>query len=154
MERDDKKTILKSSIAKTCLGLLLLATGSLIYLLFRSKTLYIYVWCKSLGLSAIIDAFRKNVQNWNVSDFVRFSLPDGFYCAAYVLMIDAIWHDDKRKVKYILLSLVPIITIVSEILQFYGVVRGTFDEMDLFCYLIPPIAYIMLALINNLKYNY
>lgn len=154
MERDDKKTILKSSTAKTCLGLLLLATGCLIYLLFRSKTLYIYVWCKALGLSTFVDVFRENVQNWNVSNFVRFSLPDGFYCAAYIMMIDAIWHDDNRKVKYILLSLVPMITIVSEILQFCGVVRGTFDVMDLLCYLIPPIAYIMIALINNFKYNY
>ena len=148
MERDDKKTILKSSTAKTCLGFLFLAIGCLIYLLFRSKTLYIYVWCKALGLSTFVDVFRENVQNWNVSNFVRFSLPDGFYCAAYILMIDAIWHDDNRKVKYFLLSLVPIITIVSEILQFYGVVRGTFDVMDLLCYLIPPIAYIIITFIT------
>jgi hypothetical protein len=154
MERDDKKTILKSSTAKACLGFLLLAAGCMIYLLFRSKTLYIYVWCKALGLSTFVDAFREHVQNWNVSDFVRFSLPDGFYCAAYILMIDAIWHDDNRKVKYILLSLVPIITVVSEILQLYGVVRGTFDLKDLLCYLIPPLAYIMITFINNFKYNY
>ncbi len=154
MEKEDKKTILRSSTAKICLGFLFLATGCLIYLLFRSKTLYIYVWCKSLGLSAIIDAFRENVQFLKVSDFVRFSLPDGFYCTAYILMIDSIWHNDNRKAKYILLSLVPIITVVSEILQYYGVVRGTFDVMDLVCYLIPPIAYIVIAFINNFKYNY
>jgi hypothetical protein len=153
MKRDDKKTILKSSAAKTCLGFLLLAVGCLIYLLFRSRTLYIYVWCKFLGLSAFIDTLRYAVHDWQLSDFIRYSLPDGLYVTAYILMMDAIWHDDKRMIKYVILSIVPFITIASEILQYLGLVPGTFDAVDLICYAIPPLIYSIIIITKQFKSN-
>lgn len=141
MERDGKITILNSSTAKTCLGFLLLATGCLIYLLFRSKTLYIYVWCKALGLAVFIDTLRLAVLDWQLPSFIKFSLPDGLYCAAYLFIIDAIWHEDQGWKKYVFLAIVPVVTISSEVLQGLGLVRGTFDILDLLCYSIPPIIY-------------
>ena len=152
MEKEDKKTILRSSTAKTCLGFLLLATGCLIYLLFRSKTLYIYVWCKSLGLSACIDTLRYGVLGWSVPDFVKFSLPDGLYCASYLFIMDAIWHEDQGWKKYIVLAIVPVATIGSELLQGLDFVRGTFDILDLLCYSIPPIIY-FLSYLYSFIYN-
>ena len=77
---------------KVVLGISFLVCGCAIYLLFRSKTLSIYNWCSALGLSTPIDALRIWVRNWNIPDFVRYCLPDGLYCAAYILLIDAIWH--------------------------------------------------------------
>lgn len=135
------------------LGVLFLFCGSAIYLLFRSKTLYIYQWCISLGVSDFVDSCRSLVQGYSISDFVKFCLPDGLYCAAYILMIDAIWNDDNRFAKYLIMSFAPIITIGSEIMQYFNAVQGTFDMMDLTCYSIPPLMYIGINFINKLKYN-
>ena len=139
-------------VSEIVLGVVFLMYGCAIYLLFRSKSLYIYQWCHSLGFANTIDALRKHVQNWDVSDFVKFSLPDGLYSAAYLLIIDAIWHNDSRAVKYFILSLVPFVTISSELLQYVGLVKGTFDIHDLICYLIPPTIYII-CIYNHKKYN-
>ena len=134
------------------LGVLFLICGCAIYLLFRSKSLNIYQWCSAIGLSNSIDALRSICQYWNISDFVKFSLPDGLYCAAYILIIDAIWHNNAGIVKYLILSLVPLVTICSEILQYFGLVKGTFDVNDLICYLIPPIIYLIFVC-NSVKLN-
>ena len=131
---------------KILLGVLFLLCGCIIYLLFRSKTLYIYVWCKSLGLANTIDSLRLAVCNWQISEFIRFSLPDGLYCAAYLLIIDAIWHQEKGRMKYILLALIPVITTGSELLQAIGLVRGTFDVSDLLCYSLPPLFFFVIEL--------
>lgn len=93
------------------------------------------------GVSDMIDALRYTVQDWRISDIVKYSLPDGLYCAAYILFIDAIWHDDESFIKYYIISLVPLVTIISEILQYFGLVRGTFDIYDLICYSLPLIIY-------------
>ena len=123
-------------------GLSMLAIGCCIYLLFRSKTLNIYHWCSALGLSDIIDDYRQITMLWNVPDFIRFSIPDGLYCSAYILFIDAIWHKDKGIIKNIIVLLVPLVTISSELLQLFGIVRGTFDIYDLVCYTFPLLVYL------------
>ena len=143
-------SIKKNRTAARCevaLSMVFLTCGCAIYLLFRSKSLNIYQWCKILGLSDTVDSLRYIVRDWQLSDFTRYSLPDGLYCAAYILMIDAIWHNNNSLVKYIIISLVPLATISSEVLQYYGLVKGTFDTYDLICYSVPPIFYFIY--INN-----
>lgn len=133
-------------------GVLFLVCGCVIYLLFRSKSLNIYQWCVLFGLSDTIDTLRQQVQNWDISEFVKFSLPDGLYCAAYILMIDAVWYKGNTLAKYIIISLVPFITISSEVLQYYGLVKGTFDMYDLICYATPPMIYLIYNY-NSFKFN-
>ena len=101
----------------------------------------------------MIDSLRNSVQGWNISDFVKFSLPDGLYCAAYILIIDAIWHYDNGIVKNIVISLVPFATISSEVLQYFGLVKGTFDIYDLTCYALPPLVYLAIKTTNNNMFN-
>ena len=146
-------TRLPRARCEVLLGIIFLICGCAIYLLFRSKTLNIYQWCVALGFSDMIDSFRNNVQNWNVSEFVKFSIPDGLYCAAYILIIDAIWLNDNGIIKNIIISLVPFVTISSEVLQYYGLVKGTFDIYDLICYVIPPLVYFLLKPTNINMFN-
>ena len=134
------------------LGVVFLVCGCAIYLLFRSKSLNLYQWCMLLGLSDSIDSLRYSVQHWNITEWVRYSLPDGLYCAAYILIIDAIWKNDNHLIKYIIISLVPIVTIGSEILQYLRLVKGTFDVYDLICYSIPPIIYLIYTY-NSFMFN-
>ena len=57
------------------------------------------------------------------------------------------------KLHVIILSVVPFITITSEVVQYFGFVQGTFDFKDLLCYTIPPLVYIVILVINFFKYN-
>lgn len=91
----------------------------------------------------MIDSLRYSVHDWQIAVWIRYSLPDGLYCAAYILIIDAIWHDDNHLIKFITISLVPVVTISSELLQYFGLVKGTFDVYDLICYLIPPMFFLI-----------
>ena len=104
----------------------------------------------ALGFADMIDSLRHAVQNWNITEWVRYSLPDGLYCAAYILIIDAVWHNDNRIIKYFIISIVPVITIVSEILQYFELVKGTFDIYDLVCYSLPTFIYITYKLCTHL----
>lgn len=144
----------RSKTVKIILGAVALLCGSMIYLVFRSKSLYIYVWCKSVGGAPVVDLLRTAVQDWQVPDFVVFSLPDGLYCAAWLLLIDAIWQGDGRRIKFLFLSLVPVVTMGSEILQSWGWVRGTFDVVDFWCYAVPPLAYIGLYFYKHYYTNF
>ena len=144
-----KKTIARYEVA---LGIAFLACGCAIYLLFRSKSLNIYQWCMTLGFANMIDSLRYAVQDWYLAAWVRYSLPDGLYCAAYILIIDAIWKNDNRLIKFIIISLVPLVTISSELLQYVGLVKGTFDVYDLICYSIPPMIY-LIFIYNSYMFN-
>lgn len=96
----------------------------------------------ALGLANMIDSLRLTVQDWNMAEWIKYSLPDGLYSAAYILIIDAIWWKENSIVKFIIISLIPVVTICSELLQYYGLVKGTFDMYDLACYLFPPMIYL------------
>ncbi len=135
--------------AKMSLAVMMLLCGSGIYLLFRSKSLNIYKWCSELGFSNNIDSMRFVANNWDVSELVKFSLPDGLYCAAYILTMDVIWNKENGWKKHIAIFLVPFITICSEVLQYFGFVKGTFDYCDLVCYAIPPITYLSLFIFKK-----
>lgn len=134
---------------KLVCGVMMLICGCFIYLFFRSKSLNIYKWCSALGLSMVIDTVRHSVYDWNISEFVRYSLPDGLYCASYILIMDAIWYKKNSIAKSLIISIIPIFTTSSEILQYWGLVKGTFDLYDLLCYLIPPSIYLMMNKISK-----
>lgn len=136
-------------VSEVFLGLFCLVCGCAIYLLFRSRTLNLYQWCKAIGLSDVIDTLREHVQNWSISEFIKFSLPDGLYSAAYIFIIDAIWHVGNPPTKYIIILFVPFVAIANEILQFFGFAKGTFDIYDLVCYALPLLIYITIKLLNN-----
>ena len=141
-EKKEHGLLLYANKAKVFSGVLFLLCGGAIYLLFRSKTLYIYVWCKALGMGSLVDSLRLFVLDWDVPDFIKFSLSDGLYCAAYLLIIDALWHGYYQWQKYLFITVIPFVTISSEVLQYFSLVKGTFDFYDLISYLIPPIIYI------------
>lgn len=142
----------KRVVTQITLGGIFLMLGCAIYLLFRTKTLNIYQWCATLGIAEHIDDMRLYVKDWEVPSFIKYSLPDGLYCASYILIVDAIWHNERRMIKYSLISLVPIVTIGSEICQSWGLVKGTFDINDLICYSVPPILYAITELTNKKVY--
>ena len=125
-------------------GVLLLLGGIAIYLLFRSQTIVLYQWCIYLGLGDFLSSLRQQVQSWNIPDFVRYSLPDGMYCASYILLMDALWRNSGRVMRLCFTLLIPVCAILHELLQAASLVRGTFDVADLLCYATPLLVYLLI----------
>lgn len=138
-----------NSVYKLIFGLLFLFCGCSIYLLFRSETLNIYQWCSEVGMSGYVDLLRVVALGWAVPDFVKYSIPDGLYCAAYIVLIEAIWEEQKRWTKYFIISIVPIAVIMCEFLQYFGIKKGTFDICDLICYVGPILVYVVIEIYNK-----
>lgn len=91
--------------------------------------------------------------SWNVPIFVRYSLPDGLYSAAYIFIMDAIWYNDNGIQKYAIASFMPFIATCNEVLQYFGLVKGTFDIYDLMCYTLPLLIYLSIKATNNRFFN-
>lgn len=141
-------SLLKTQMSRTSYravwGLFFLLCGCCVYLLFRSETLIFFQWCGEVGMLTFVESLRSNVDGWTLPTFVKYSLPDGLYCAAYIILMDAIWDKQNGIVKYFFLSIVPVVAIADEILQYYGIVKGTFDIYDLICYVVPVLCYVFI----------
>ena len=115
-----------------------LIIGCLIYTLFRTD--YI-IYNKLLGNLftplTFADTFLERV--------IVFSLPDGLWAMSYTILIFHIRKD--KSFRTIIWSLIiPFIGAFSEIGQFYLLIPGTFDFMDLIMYIVAPCIVIRLIL--------
>ena len=139
-------------IAQYVIGAILLLCGCCIYLMFRSKSITLYHWAEHIGLSSLLCEWRSGVQDWELPTFVLYSLPDGLYCASYVLVMNAAWpNTGNRLVKLIAVSAIPFAAIIHELLQAIGYAKGTFDVYDLLFYSVPLIIYYSLTFYQQLK---
>lgn len=137
--------------AKLILGVLCLLAGCAIYLVFRSDTINLYRWCHATIGTAALDTLRQAVHGWKVPFFVKYSLPDGLYCASYILLADSIWDKEKGLWKHAVVAAIPTVAIVHECLQGVGLARGSFDPGDLLAYSLPLLAYFAFVLLQQRK---
>lgn len=127
------------------MGLFMFFLGGMVYVLFRPMSLIMFSWFTQLGLETIVDKLRQYVIGLYVPDFVLYSLPDGLYVASYIVIMDTIWRNSSQLNRLTFVSVLPLFCIFSEIAQWIGFVRGTFDVMDLLCYSLPLIFYLSSA---------
>ena len=133
---------------KLTIGLTLLICGCIIYISWRSEQINLYLWGEKIGLGEPIYLLRSNLGQTNPGTFVKNSLPDGLYCAAYILIMDCIW-ENENKLRIFMTSIVPVIAITHEILQYFNLMSGTFDIADVICYCIPSITYLIAFYLLN-----
>lgn len=118
--------------------LVTLTIGGCIYLFFRSDTLVMFNWVDTISLSNILEILRnytlpvrENLPNWLV-----YSLPDGLWISSYVFLMFSIWGETLSGKSIIWLLLIPIAAMLSEFGQLIHIIPGTFDPLDLICYMI------------------
>lgn len=129
------------TIIKTVMALIIFGLGGYIYLAYRSTSLSMFGWFKNLGLFDIVSQIRKYSDESSLSYFVLYCLPDALWITSYIIISDTIWHKNT-KMQYVWTSILPIIGLTSEVLQKTGIIHGTFDPLDVLCYIIPYIIYI------------
>lgn len=127
-----KRITLERALA---LGCLLMGIG--IYLLFRNRGHLGFIVFDCIGMGAAVDEVRKLVDGVYVSEFVRFCLPDGLWTLSYILFSDSVNRHESEIKRLALVSVVPLLGVVSELLQLVQLVPGVFDVADLACYAVP-----------------
>ena len=130
---------------KLPLGMMLLLTGGMTYLLFRPQTLLMFHVTDALGLSAVINSMRKGISS-QLPEFIIYNLPGALWAAAYILTIDSLMFRQSVMPRILVSGIIPVIGAVSELLQLIGLLPGTFDVADLLCYLIPYLLYLSITL--------
>ena len=133
------------SSCKIVTGILCLLLACAIYLLLRSESINLYRWCQATVGTAALQPLRQWAQGCSIPNFVRYSLPDGLWCAAYILIADGIWHNEKTPWRHVVATAIPVIAIAHETMQMAGIAKGTFDPIDMLCYALPLAAYITLG---------
>lgn len=118
---------------------LFLLIGGFIYVCFRSKDIHLYKFMQFIGFSGPIDSLRS--YHLSLPPWVIYSLPDALWISAYLLTLNAIWKYKNTPVYKILAYTMPAIAICTEFLQTFDWFHGTFDKIDLLCYIIPTILF-------------
>lgn len=128
------------------LGIAFLLIGASLYLLFRSRQHLGFKLIDAIGLGDITDGLRRMVAGVHPPEFVIFALPDGLWTASYILIMAYLFRDHSRRTRICWTSVIPILGLISELLQLAGIVPGTFDIADILCYSLPMVIYIIYEL--------
>lgn len=129
--------------------------GGLIYVLFRSYSLTMFIWFDVLGLSNIIESARNISLQYSgtLPSWVLYSLPDGLWIFSYVCLTTLIWFDSSIKKLLTWVLIIPIVAILSEVGQLSTFIPGTFDIIDILFYLLgtvlPLLIYFFLTIKNS-----
>lgn len=135
---------------------LTLFCGGLIYVLFRTETLTMFDWYKTIGLENQTNELRRLTIPFaeELPEWMLFSLPDGLWLFSYVCLLLAIWQNTVSAMNAIWMLLIPMLAIASEIGQLFGLVDGTFDVIDLLFYLLGmALPFILFTKTTNLKFQ-
>ena len=137
------REILHHRVVKCFWSLSLLCVGGLIYVGWRAESLLMFRWFDFLKLSPTVEVMRRWSVDYPLPDWIKFSLPDGLWIASYLFIMEAVWNGEKSLWSDTFLWWVPIVAVGSEILQFFSVVPGTFDVVDLVCYLCAIVLFLL-----------
>ncbi|PWB25196.1 hypothetical protein DCO46_09670 [Flavobacterium sp. HTF] len=115
-----------------------LCCGSLIYILFRSSNLKMFIWFEKLNLLNTIIKLRRFTIYYadSLPNIILYSLPDGLWLFSYVSLVLFLWRNEIKHENLFWIFSIPIISITSELGQIIKLVPGTFDLSDLVMYLL------------------
>ena len=139
---------IKQRVIKAILSFFILIIGGLIYVGFRDKSLLMFTWFEQLGISGEVDTFRGFMNSEGVYGWIKNSLPDGLWLFAYMFLVDIIWNGSKSISSYIFICSLPTLALLSEFLQYFGLVPGVFDWVDVASYLFAILLFVIIKLIK------
>lgn len=136
-------------------AIILIIAGGMIYLCQRSLSLAMFRWVGLSSSSKWLMTLREMTPD-QLPEWIKYSLPDGLWSCAYVIFIGAIWKLEYPKCMTVAL-IMPLIGILSEVLQKIGLISGVYDNIDLIMYIIGGLygwAFIYLLNYLNKKKQY
>jgi len=116
-----------------CLSGIAIFSGGLIYILLRPSEHIFFGWIRLAGLDHLISPARSlsPLLGQLIPDWFIFSLPNGLWAFAYALLITIIWSGSRSWLKYFWMASIPLLVLGFEILQYPGLIPGTFCIQDM-----------------------
>lgn len=113
-----------------------LTIGCLTYVLFRSDSLKMYAWFDKLYCLQAIKSMREFTMEFIdvIPNWMLYSLPDGLWLSSCISLILIIWKNKITKGSLFWVFSMLIIAVLSEMGQFFKIIPGTFDWMDVAMY--------------------
>ena len=130
------------------LSLVILLLGGLIYIIFRDKSLLMFNWFDAIGIGNEIDGLRRLFQGEGIYGWVKYSLPDGLWAFSYMFLVDAVWNGSKLISSYIFIYSLPFFALLSEFFQYFSLLPGVFDWVDVASYLFAIILFVIIKLLK------
>ncbi len=128
--------------------------GGLLYVLFRDNNLKMFNWFYQIGIGGFVESIRMHVLplKYYFPSWVLYNLPGSLW--TYSLTVFIIFNFNRRldRTSFFWISLGPLLSIGMEILQLFGLIKGTFDITDLIFYIIAII--LSFSHISNIKQYY
>ena len=131
------------------LCMILIFVGGMIYVIFRDENILLFYWFNKIGLNDFVVLIRQNLYSPLISNsfpWFIYSLPNLLWFTSGLIIINAIWKDNNNLDGFIWLFIFSSIGIVSELFQMFGLLAGTYDNLDLF----PMIIILSIFIIKNL----
>lgn len=144
----------KKNTSKVSLAILLLVIGGCIYLLMRPPLLLIHKVAWDLGYGIIVEKGRMLVWGWEVPNWFLYSLPGALWSTAYILIIDSLLPKSFWWRRLMVASFIPLVGVVSELLQLIHLLPGTFDAIDMVAYALPLLIYAIVEAWHAPKTDY
>lgn len=135
------------SVLFYALSLLCFATGGMTYLLFRDRHLAGFRLLDWIGFGTMVDTARRWASHITLPEWVIYSMPDGLWAAAYILLMHEAANEMTERKRILLASLIPALGLLSETMQAMGILRGTYDTADMICYATPLAIYYTFTII-------
>lgn len=140
-----KTSALDNRILKLLAASIALVIGGLIYIIYRSESLIMFSWFDNLGLSNNISFLRELYSANSIYSWVKYNMPAALWLFAYLFVIDAIWEKRMTSPMYkAFFWFMPVIAVLSEVLQLINLLPGTFDIFDVCSYIVAVVIYFIL----------
>ena len=131
-----------------------LIIGSFIYIGFRNNNLKMFHWFENFGASNFIGKIRQLTINYRVylPTWIYYSLPDALWTYSFSSAYLILWKGNIKAIKYWLL-LPFVFSCMVELGQAIGIVRGTFDIVDLILCFLAIIVSVLIFNQTTFKYE-
>jgi len=123
------------------LSILSILFGGFIYVAFRSDSIILFSWIDYIGFTESIDNLRLKTLPYKdiFPDWVLYSLPDGLWLFSFSSAVMVIWERELKLYSFIIWISMLILVISLEILQYYNIINGTFDIIDIIFFIFAAI---------------
>ncbi len=133
-----------------------ISVGGLIYIFLRPSEHVFFGWINAAGFEhwfnyarSLPPALGQLLPEWLV-----FSLPNGLWAFAYALLISTIWSGSKSLLRYFWMASIPVLVLGFEVLQYPGIIPGTFCIQDMALGTVGLVLGIFIGTIKTKNNNY
>ena len=118
---------------KALLASVALLIGGMIYVLWRSEALLMFIWFDALGMRPAVEILRGYAAPYSTTfpSWFYFSLPQALWLFSGILLFDSVWRGDARLHKWFWVIVVAVSAIGGEFAQHWRFLPGTFDLLDI-----------------------